>query len=296
MAKMGTMEPAGKLRSSVGASRGTARSFPPRSVPTLFSSIENSPSRSLVRTKSGLANHGALHEEEASEAFSVPVVLYVDKQRLTRDCVSEQLAVHLPEWAIESVPSARELQERGDWPCTSVVLLHTHSASVKIAEITHEIAVIVEAAPSSPLVLLSDLDNAAEVAQAIQLGVRGYLPTNLSVPQAIGAIRLVEQGGTYIPACVLAASLGTQQTLSSRPVDAEGSVIDLSPRELQVLEILQQGKQNKTIAFELGMCESTVKVHIRHIMRKINARNRTQVVLMTKHLVTDPARLIDHDR
>jgi len=176
------------------------------------------------------------------------------------------------------------------------VLLHTHSASVKIAEITHEIAVIVEAAPSSPLVLLSDLDNAAEVAQAIQLGVRGYLPTNLSVPQAIGAIRVVEQGGTYIPACVLAASLGTQQTLSSRPVDPEGSVIDLSPRELQVLEILQQGKQNKTIAFELGMCESTVKVHIRHIMRKINARNRTQVVLMTKHLVTDPARLIDHDR
>ena len=63
-----------------------------------------------------------------------------------------------------------------------------------------------------------------------------------------------------------------------------------------MLEILQQGKQNKTIAFELGMCESTVKVHIRHIMRKINARNRTQVVLMTKHLVTDPARLIDHDR
>jgi DNA-binding NarL/FixJ family response regulator len=48
-----------------------------------------------------------------------------------------------------------------------------------------------------------------------------------------------------------------------------------------VLRLLQQGKQNKIIAYELGMCESTVKVHIRHIMRKLNARNRTQVVLLT---------------
>jgi len=56
-----------------------------------------------------------------------------------------------------------------------------------------------------------------------------------------------------------------------------------SPRQLQVLEQLSEGKQNKIIAYELGMAESTVKVHIRHIMKKLNARNRTQVVLMTKN-------------
>jgi DNA-binding NarL/FixJ family response regulator len=48
-----------------------------------------------------------------------------------------------------------------------------------------------------------------------------------------------------------------------------------------VLGLLQRGEQNKIIAHKLGMCESTVKVHIRHIMRKLNARNRTQVVLLT---------------
>jgi DNA-binding NarL/FixJ family response regulator len=56
-----------------------------------------------------------------------------------------------------------------------------------------------------------------------------------------------------------------------------------SPRQIQVLERLNQAKQNKVIAYELGMAESTVKVHIRHIMKKLNARNRTQVVLKTKN-------------
>jgi DNA-binding NarL/FixJ family response regulator len=48
--------------------------------------------------------------------------------------------------------------------------------------------------------------------------------------------------------------------------------------------MLQKGKPNKVIAYELGMAEATVKVHIRHIMKKLNACNRTQVVLMTRDL------------
>jgi DNA-binding NarL/FixJ family response regulator len=71
-------------------------------------------------------------------------------------------------------------------------------------------------------------------------------------------------------------------------VDGKGTPIEFSPRQLQVLELLQQGKQNKIIAYELGMCESTVKVHIRHIMRKLNARNRTQVVLLTNNRKNRP--------
>ena len=56
-----------------------------------------------------------------------------------------------------------------------------------------------------------------------------------------------------------------------------------------MLERLRQGKQNKIIAYELGMCESTVKVHIRLIMKKLNARNRTQVVLLTNSMDNGPA-------
>jgi DNA-binding NarL/FixJ family response regulator len=60
--------------------------------------------------------------------------------------------------------------------------------------------------------------------------------------------------------------------------------MSFTPRQLEVLRRLWQGKQNKLIAYDLNMCESTVKVHIRHIMKKLNARNRTQVVLLTRSM------------
>ncbi|MEK1944404.1 MAG: LuxR C-terminal-related transcriptional regulator, partial [Ensifer adhaerens] len=49
------------------------------------------------------------------------------------------------------------------------------------------------------------------------------------------------------------------------------------PREIEVAEALRRGKANKIIAYEMDLCESTVKVHIRNIMKKLNATNRTEV-------------------
>jgi DNA-binding NarL/FixJ family response regulator len=51
-------------------------------------------------------------------------------------------------------------------------------------------------------------------------------------------------------------------------------------RQLQVVEAIKKGKPNKIIAYELNMCESTVKVHVRTIMKKLHARNRTQVAYL----------------
>jgi DNA-binding NarL/FixJ family response regulator len=57
-----------------------------------------------------------------------------------------------------------------------------------------------------------------------------------------------------------------------------------TPRQVEILQNLWQGKQNKKIAHDLDISENTVKVHIHHIMKKLNARNRTQVVLLTRSL------------
>jgi DNA-binding NarL/FixJ family response regulator len=196
--------------------------------------------------------------------------------------VSKQLAAHLPEWTIESASSIHDLLEND--LCrrpTSLVILNTHGESVHSTEVASEMAMITKAVPGSPLVILSDLDDATEVLLASRLGARGYLPASLPLPQAVGAIRLVGGGGTYIPASILLATSLRQPCEPPRPTDKRGNPIEFSRRQQQVLGLLQQGKQNKIIAYELGMRESTVKVHIRHIMRKLNARNRTQVVLLT---------------
>ena len=61
----------------------------------------------------------------------------------------------------------------------------------------------------------------------------------------------------------------------------------LSPRQVLVARALRKGTPNKMIAYDLNMCESTVKVHVRHIMRKLKAKNRTQVAFLTNSMFPD---------
>jgi DNA-binding NarL/FixJ family response regulator len=91
---------------------------------------------------------------------------------------------------------------------------------------------------------------------------------------AVEAVRFVLAGGTYVPMdCVLATGPGVQASPASQP---SGGV---TARELAVLRALQQGKPNKVIAYELNMCESTVKVHVRNLMKKLKAKNRTDLAM-----------------
>jgi DNA-binding NarL/FixJ family response regulator len=248
--------------------------------------------QSGIDTKQSLARSGSAKNtkpivEQTTELAIVPMVLYIDKYRLGRDCISEQLASQLSQWTVESLASMSELRKERDLSNASLVVLHAHSASVGTAEFAGEIAMIAEVAPGVPFVVMSDLEDAAEALLAIRSGARGYLPASLPISQVIPAIRFVAEGGTYIPTCIL-TYVPPRPSPTTR-VDGDGNPIAFSPRQLQVLERLRQGKQNKIIAYELGMCESTVKVHIRLIMKKLNARNRTQVVLLTNNMSIGPA-------
>jgi len=216
------------------------------------------------------------------------VALYIDRQQLSRDCVGEQLAGHLANWTVRSVTSIRDIKGLADLSKFSIIVFNLHYGRFGSDEVRDEVMAIREAAPGTPLVIMSDLEDAMEVRRAMEHGARGYLPADLPFAQAIAAIRLVGGGGTYIPACVLATALAPQRTSQTHPMDGEGNPIQFSRRQREVLERLKQGKQNKIIAHELNMCESTVKVHIRLLMKKLKARNRTQVVLLTSNMQVLP--------
>jgi DNA-binding CsgD family transcriptional regulator len=95
---------------------------------------------------------------------------------------------------------------------------------------------------------------------------------------------VVPAGGTYVPMdCFLAANW-PRATPSQRPA----SLGMVTSRELAVVRAIQQGKSNKLIAYDLNMCESTVKVHVRSIMKKLKAKNRTEVAIKTSQLLTCP--------
>src|SRR5262249_21769052 len=145
-------------------------------------------------------------------------------------------------------------------PTPSLIIFNSHAAGLTDTAVANQLTAIREFAPGTPLVIMSDLDEAAEGYRAMEQGARGYVPAQLPLRHALAAIRLVADGGTYIPECVLAAAV-VEQPSEAPLTDSEGHAINLSPRQRQVLEQLKQGKQNKIIAFELQMCESTVKVH-----------------------------------
>jgi DNA-binding NarL/FixJ family response regulator len=136
--------------------------------------------------------------------------------------------------------------------------------------------------PDIPIILVSDEENPEEIQEGLQLGVRGFISARVNLHLAVCVMQLISAGGMYVPP-------STATTPQHRPPQTENpanrEVQSLfTPRQAAVVEALRQGKPNKIIAYELDMRESTVKVHIRNIMRKLNARNRTQVAFMLTNM------------
>ena len=132
------------------------------------------------------------------------------------------------------------------------------------------------------IVIVSDRDDSTQIVKAIEHGARGYILSSLPLRIVVQALNIVRVGGVYVPATSL-LSLLTRTDLS-KTVGKQGSAT-FSKRELSITKAIRRGTPNKIIAYELGMCESTVKVHVRNIMKKLKAKNRTEVAYLTKDLV-----------
>jgi DNA-binding NarL/FixJ family response regulator len=133
--------------------------------------------------------------------------------------------------------------------------------------------------------VLADRDDVDEVNRALTHGVRGYIPTSVECGVAVAALRLISAGGTFVPADALrsTATKPDDQPEGKRQRRSDG--LDLTPRELSVIDLLREGKPNKLIAARLDMQESTVKVHVRNILKKLNATNRTHAAFVANRLL-----------
>ncbi|HYG89506.1 MAG TPA: response regulator transcription factor [Azospirillum sp.] len=151
-------------------------------------------------------------------------------------------------------------------------------------------------APKAPLVIVSDREESQEVIAAFQAGARGYIPTSVDVEVALKALSFILSGGSFFPPTALlhpprGSDPGGNGDGTANP---KGRRKQLTPRQQDVLSLLRMGKANKMIARELGMQESTVKVHVRQIMRKYGAMNRTEAALLSVDMER-PERTDDHE-
>jgi DNA-binding NarL/FixJ family response regulator len=190
--------------------------------------------------------------------------------------------------------SASELIEIGASDDIDLVILCLNQGDVGRAECCELVHRLATAIHDRPIIIISDEDDARAIADVLRWGVRGYIPTSLDPAVAIAALNVVLAGGTFAPATAFQTDGHALDGRNSQPDEAErkqdlerariaaGEDIGITPREVAVLACLLRGRSNKLIARELNMSEGTVKVHVRHLMWKLQASNRTQLAVLAQ--------------
>jgi DNA-binding NarL/FixJ family response regulator len=120
--------------------------------------------------------------------------------------------------------------------------------------------------PEARIIMLTTFEGDVEIQRALEAGARGYLLKNMPPSELVQVIRQVHAGKKRVPNQV-ASHLA--EHMSDEP---------LTPREIEVLRQIAGGNRNRDIGDRLSISEETVKVHIKHLMDKLGARDRTQAI------------------
>lgn len=157
--------------------------------------------------------------------------------------------------------------------------------------------------PAVPVIVLSGYEDPAIMRSALERGVLGFIPKAYSPEVMLSAVRLVLAGGVYVPPMMLTALppgivAGVSQQAATEAFarsgnggggSGSGQTLEhlrnvLTERQVEVLQLLSQGKPNKLIGRSLGISEGTVKIHLAAIFRALNVRNRTEAVVAAQAL------------
>jgi DNA-binding NarL/FixJ family response regulator len=212
-------------------------------------------------------------------------VVLIDRQTLTRHCLTRSFQEGLPELRVVAVANLADLLEASrSLRSMDLMVLTIGDKSLRDAEVLGQITWLRQHMPRVPLVLLMDRDDMDDIVEAMAQGVRGLITTNMELSEIGAAIQCVAAGGTFVPASILVRFARDRQNGSKcgPSEDNEELFKSLTAREFEVLALLREGKPNKIIAHELDISESTVKVLVGRILRKLHVANRTQLALLAR--------------
>lgn len=251
--------------------------FPSRTSTLLDHNQPSIPSRAETSETSRPTENSAPGTGRASRVtIRKPAVIVIHQRAFFRDCFVRCLEASYKNQDIFAYSSFAEwrgaTEPTAPLPAVVVVFLDSSRAS-SAGDFS-----FLDATAGTPVVVVSDIDDANFVVTVMKHGVRGYIPTSLPLNVAVEAVRLVQAGGTFVPPCAL------ERDWSRRDGATKAGDL-LTERQMRVAEALCQGMANKQIAYALQMSEHTVKIHLRHIMRKLNARNRTEVAILANAIL-----------
>jgi DNA-binding NarL/FixJ family response regulator len=207
------------------------------------------------------------------------IILLIEKRLFLRNCFLDCFDRSYPDHEIVAFGSMSEWcdsSERKTLKPAVVIYFAPEGLGLTIKSEFERLEALV---PDTPIIVISDTASSDEIMRIIGYGVRGYIPTSMPYHLAIEAVRFVEAGGTFVPA--------RDVLVVGRDRHKQPAAGALTERQMKVVEAVGHGFANKQIAHKLKMSENTVKVHLRHIMKKLNVRNRTEIAIMTRSLLDE---------
>ncbi|MCW5671157.1 MAG: response regulator [Hydrogenophaga sp.] len=167
-----------------------------------------------------------------------------------------------------------------------VILLDNHLPGVLGVD---AIPALREAAPGSRVLMLTVSENEADLVAALKAGADGYLLKTVESHHLCEAIVKVMEGESVVSpemTTKLVSALRAQPTVNGNGegggatvATADAELASLSVRELEILHLIARGDSNKLIARQLDIAETTVKIHVQHILRKLNLTSRVQAAV-----------------
>lgn len=211
------------------------------------------------------------------EPTSAPItVLLVDDHTLFRSGIRSLLQRHadftvLGEAAdgIEGIKRAKQLQP-------DVVLLDLNMPGMSGVE---TLQLLLQDRPGMAVIMLTVSEEAEDLALALQSGARGYLIKNIDADYLVRAIRRAAAGESVLAESMASKLVAHMQGGAVKKVAPPSELDKLTPREREILSCLARGESNKTIARTLDVAESTVKIHVQNVLKKLNLSSRVQAAV-----------------
>jgi len=204
-------------------------------------------------------------------------VLIVDDHVLFRGGVKALLARKPGFEVVGEASDGLEGVKRAKALAPDVVLLDLHMPGMSGRE---AIKLFAEEAPSARVLMLTVSEDADDLVDTLRAGASGYLLKNIETDALLDAIRRTAEGDAVVSAqmtqkLVQGLKSARKAEIAAAPVEKD----KLSPREREILVFVARGASNKEIARDLDLAESTVKIHVQHILRKLDLASRVQAAV-----------------
>lgn len=202
-------------------------------------------------------------------------VLIVDDHAILRQALRLLLEVHQEIEVVGDAANGREAMEAAEKLLPDVILMDMVMPGLNGLEATRQIR---RRLPKSKVLILTGYMEDEQIVAALRAGASGYIVKKSDATELILGIQSVHRGNTYFSASISDAGTASEYLLQARSEEGKAGYDLLTSREREVLQLIAEGYSNQRIAQELYISVKTVEAHKAHIMSKLHAQTRTDLI------------------